>query len=384
MTRRTSASSCRCGSDRPADRKPIALRRLRLRDFRCFARLDWRPPQGPLLLLGANGSGKTSLLEAAYLAATTRSFRTGQIDACTRRGAGGFAVEAEVGEAPTRELTLELRAGVRRRRLDGRDASLAEHLEVLPILAWGPDDTEIVAGGPEHRRRLLDRGLVHLRPLVVESLGRYRRALAEKRALLARGDRRGLEGWNGVLARHGAEISGARAGLAAEVDVALGELASRHAPELPPVGLRYRPSHPSALEGEAALAAALERARAEESERRQPLLGPHRDRVELVWDGEDARRVASAGERKALGLLLLAALATRLAAAGREPALVLDDIDAELDRGRLERLAGLFEAFSRRWLSSNRPQVWEGVGGLRRVLLERPGEAPREGPGGGS
>jgi len=273
---------------------------------------------------------------------------------------------------------------VRRRRLDGRDASLAEHLEVLPILAWGPDDTELVAGGPEHRRRLLDRGLVHLRPLVVESLGRYRRALAEKRTLLARGDRRGLEGWNGVLSRHGAEISGARAGLAAEVDAGLGELASRYAPELPPAGLRYRPSHPAALEGEAALAAALERARAEESERRQPLLGPHRDRVELVWDGEDARRVASAGERKALGLLLLAALATRLAAAGREPALVLDDIDAELDRGRLERLAGLFEAFPRRWLSSNRPQVWEGVGGLRRVLLEHPGETPREGPRGDS
>jgi DNA replication and repair protein RecF len=252
------------------------------------------------------------------------------------------------------------------------------------MLAWGPDDTELVAGGPERRRRLLDRGLVHQRPLLLESLGRYRRALGEKRALVVRGDRRGLEAWNTVLARHGAEISAARARLAGEVDAVLSELAARHVPELPPVGLRYLPSHPAALEGTDALAAAFERARAQELERRQALLGPHRDGVELVWDGDDARKVASAGERKALGLLLLAALATRLAAGGVTPALVLDDVDAELDRSRLERLAGLFEAFPRRWLSSNRPQVWEGVHGLRRVLLERPGTAPREASGGGS
>jgi len=147
-------------------------------------------------------------------------------------------------------------------------------------------------------------------------------------------------------------------------------LAGEHLPELPQLGFGYRPAHPAALAGEEALAEALAAATSEELARRQALVGPHRDRVELSWDGADARQGASAGERKALGLLLVAALAKRLAAAGREPALLLDDVDAELDRDRLARLTRVFEAFPRRWLTSHRASAWEGIGGLTRVVVE--------------
>lgn len=357
-----------------------ALARLRLRDFRCFARLDWRPPAARLLLVGANGAGKTSLLEAIYLAATTKSFRAARLAQCARRPARAFAVEAEVGAQPTRTLALAWSEATRTRALDGRAAALGEHLAVLPVLAWTQAESALVAGAPALRRRFFDRGLVHVRPSLLTDLARYRQALAEKRALLARRDRRGLEAWNALLARHGAALAAARATLIAEVAAELAATARELAPELAGVALRYRPAAAASLAGEAALAAALEEARAEELARGQPLVGPHRDDIELDWQGAAARGAVSAGEAKALGLLLLAALARRLAAAGREPTLLVDDADAELDARRVALLAGVLAGFSQVYLTSSRETVWSAVPGFERVALEAPLAAPAGGP----
>ena len=360
------------------------LVRLRLRDFRCFDRLDWHPPAPRLLVVGGNGAGKTTLLEALYLAATTKSFRTARLGQCVRRSAAGFAVHAEVGAHPTRELAVTWSDAARERALDGRPAALAEHLAVLPVLAWTQADGDLVAGAPVARRRFLDRGLVHLRPSLLADLARYRQALAEKRALLARGARGGLEAWNRLLARHGAALAAARATLAAEVDGELATLAREHGGGLPPVAIRYRPAQEAALAGEEALGRALEAAREEELARRSPLVGPHRDDVELAWNGATARGAVSAGEAKALGLLLLAALARRLAAAGREPALLVDDADAELDALRVERLSALLGGFSQVLLTSSREEVWKGAQAFARVPLAAPPAAraggPREAP----
>jgi DNA replication and repair protein RecF len=345
------------------------LLRLRLHDFRCFARLDWRPPGGRLVLVGANGTGKTTLLEAVYLAATTRSFRAPRPAACVRRGTAGFSVVAEVGERPRRELAVAWSSAGRTRTLDGKETPLVEHLAALPVLAWSRGEAELVAGGPAARRSFLDRGLVHVRPAVLEDLARYRRALAEKRALLARRDERGLEAWNALLARHGAALGAARARLAEEVGHELAELARRHAPELSPLALRYRPAAPATLAGEAELARALEAARGEELARRSPLVGPHRDEVELEWAGVPVRGAVSAGEAKALGLLLVAALARRLARAEREPTLLLDDADAELDAARVARIAEAFAGFERVLVTSSRGEVWRGVPGFEEVPL---------------
>jgi len=250
---------------------------------------------------------------------------------------------------------------------------LAEQLAVLPLLVWTAAEAELVAGGPAVRRRFFDRGLAHARPGMLESLGRYARALAEKRALLAAGEarERELAAWNDLLARHGAEIARGRDELVARVDEGLQRLAGEHAPALPPLGLRYRPSTAAALDGEAALAAELAAAAGAERARRQALVGPHRDEIELLWDGAAARGAASAGERKALGLLVLAALAGRLADAGREPALLLDDADSELDRARLATLVPAFGRFSRLLVTSNRPEVWPPGSGLETVAVER-------------
>ncbi len=346
-----------------------ALRSLRLRDFRNFEALDWELPEGQVLLVGDNGAGKTSLLEAIYLAATTRSFRTHQLSACTRRGAPGFFVGVGVGAAPRRELALGQVGAERTRTLDGKAMALAEHLAVLPTLSWTQADHELLTGAPALRRRFLDRGLVHRRPGALEAIGRYERALAEKRALLARGGG-ALAPWNALLARHGAELAAGRAELAAELARAV-EAGRRGAGlTLPPVEVVYRPSLSAALDGEAALEAALAAAAAEELRRGQPLCGPHRDELEVRLGGAPARRIASAGERKALGLLLLAALGELLAATGRPALLLVDDADAELDRRRLAQLVERFSPFAQVLFSSSRPEVWPARERLVPVRVE--------------
>jgi DNA replication and repair protein RecF len=203
---------------------------------------------------------------------------------------------------------------------------------------------------------------------LLAGFGRYSRALAEKRALLATGGgARQLTSWNELLARHGAEIAAGRAGLVAQLDRTLDGLRRTHAPELPPLTLLYQPSPAVALGGETELFAALENARAAESARRRPLVGPHRDEIEIRWDGALARDGASAGERKAVGLLLLAALGDLLAAADREPMLLVDDADAELDPARLARVVAAFTRRSRLLLTSSRSEVWSGAEELVRV-----------------
>jgi len=298
-------------------------------------------------------------------------------------------VRLDVGAAPRRTLEHEWRRGTgSERRLDGKTSRLAEQLEVFPLLVWTHAETELVLGPPAVRRRFLDRALVLGRPGLLDALSSYGRALGEKRALLARGggSSRELAAWNDMLARHGAALVAARAEL---VDALAGDLEAMRVAtglDLPALGLRYRPSlglsEEGGREGESALRSALERIAADERARRQPLAGPHRDEFEFRWAGAPARHAASAGERKLVGLLLLAALGRHLAERGRAPALLVDDADTELDRGRLGGLLCALGAFPRLVLSSNRPEVWPASAGLERVDVEALVAASGGGPEG--
>ena len=250
--------------------------------------------------MGPNGAGKTTLLEAVYLAATGRSFRAPRLELCARNGGERFLVHAEVGAAPRRCLEhVWTRATGSHRSLDGKSARLPEQLMALPLLVWTRAESELVAGPPAVRRRFFDRGLVQLRPALWSSLGRFERALAAKRALLAAGGSSGatareLASWNELLARHGAEIAAGRAQLVAELDAHLARLRATSFDDLPELALRYRPSPPAAAAGEAALREALAALAPEERRRRQPLSGAQRDEIEILWAGGEARRIASA------------------------------------------------------------------------------------------
>jgi len=394
------------------------------RGFRNLQPLDLAPSPGSHLLLGGNGAGKTSLLEAIYVLATTRSFRAGQVVDCVAHGADELALWGEVETDRRADLAVSVREGVRQRSVYGKPTSLADHLAVLPVVAWAAVETGVLVGAPGARRRFMDRGVVATRPAALETLGRYREALRQKRELLARNGT-GIEIWNELLAATAAEVIRLRA---AYVDTLRVELASVLAevgevreitagpvvaastatpPGIPAftallfggdvsgsaggagmassgghagghpggqagaqaglrladIELRYQPSPPQGLEGPAAIAAVLDKAVERERRRQQPLLGPQRDELEILWAGHELRRVASAGERKALSLLLLAAHGRVVEAAGRRPVYLLDDADAELAPASV---AAVWSVFARRvaatggqlFASSNRPQVW--------------------------
>jgi len=394
------------------------------RSFRNLQPLDLAPPSGSHLLLGGNGAGKTSLLEAIYVLATTRSFRAGQVVDCVAHGAAELALWGEVETDRRAALAVSVREGVRQRSVNGKPTSLADHLAVLPVVAWAAVETGVLVGAPGARRRFMDRGVVATRPAALETLGRYREALRQKRELLARNGA-GIEIWNELLAATAAEVIRLRAAyvdalrvelaaVLAEVgevrEITAGASAEAAASAVPLAGvpaaeallfgsgnvgaaagiaspgghlgghsgsypaaaaglrladieLRYQPSPPQGLEGAAAIAAVLDKAVERERRRQQPLLGPQRDELEILWGGHELRRVASAGERKALSLLMLAAHGRVVEAAGRRPVYLLDDADAELAPASV---AAVWSVFAKRvaatggqlFASSNRPQVW--------------------------
>ena len=132
---------------------------------------------------------------------------------------------------------------------------------------------------------------------------------------------------------------------------------------LPELSLRYRPSPDAALEGVEAIERELAEVVDEERRRRRPLMGPHRDQLDISWGAADVSQVGSAGEKKALGLLLLRAQAAVLEGVGRDAVVLADDLDAELD---LERLTAVWAALSRSRqlvVTSNRPEVSEALDG---------------------
>jgi len=338
------------------------LVQLEARDFRNLEPQSLSFAPGLHLVLGDNGAGKTSLLEAVYAVATSRSFRTSRLADCRRHGATGFEIRAEVASAARARLELTWQDGGRQRSVNHRQTSLAEHLAVLPVVAWTAADVEVLVGAPAERRRFLDRGIVGLRPAAIEVLSRFRQALAEKRRWLERpGPAAELDAWNRVLAGCAAELIARRA---VYVDALAATLAATLAAcdvATAPIELRYRPSPRSGLAGSESLLAALGSVASREIRLGQPVIGPHRDELEILWGGHEIRRVASAGERKLLALALVAAHGKVLEAGGRIPVYLLDDADAELDRDRLRALWTIFGTARQLVATSSRPAVWEAL-----------------------
>ena len=334
-------------------------------DFRNLEALDWWPGRGSHLLLGGNGAGKTSLLEAMYVVATTRSFRAAQIGDCVRHGSESFRVHAEVDTDRRSSLEVSWTAGTRERSLNGKLSPLADHLASLPVVAWTSAEAEVLIGAPKARRRFLDRGIVGGRPAALEVLGRYRESLRQKRQLLLQDGAgiagiAGIEIWNELLASLAAEVIQLRHEYTERLRAKLLTVLEESGLPFPPIDLRYRPSPISGLDGTEPIAEALAAVAERERRRQMPLLGPHRDELEILWGGHDIRRVASAGERKSLSLLLLAAHGRTLEGMDRRPVYLLDDADAELAPSTHSSVWKVFEGDGNRQLfaSSNRPQVW--------------------------
>jgi DNA replication and repair protein RecF len=346
----------------------LELERLTVRALRVIARADMEPAARLNVIWGNNGHGKTSLLEAIYFAATSKSFRTSRIAELVRHGDEATSVRARFIEtggalAPiAREQTAAVQGKSVVVRLDGnRPGTLAEYATRSPVVAFHPEELALSSGPALGRRTLLDRLALFMSPQSAEERARYARALKARSELLRRGadggeDTREIEAFEVLCAQHGAAVTRARA---AAFEALVGELVPAFAQIAAPglaLGARYaRGGSPDPDEARAELS----RQRRRDAHRQSAGFGPHRDDLELLLDGHPARVVASQGQHRALTLALKAAeTATIACVRGVEPVLLLDDVSSELDPDRTGALfAFLGLARGQIFLTTTRPEL---------------------------
>lgn len=344
----------------------MILERFACRQFRCFAELAWSPPQGLVVLAGPNGAGKSNLLEALAVLGNLVSFRAVPPASWVQHGRDGFYLRGELRHGDT-TLLLEQHARLARtlhRTLyrGGRAVRPAEYLTLFPVATLSGTDRELVLGAPEHRRRLLDRLAFHLQPQFLDLLLRYRRALRQRNAALAKKDLATLEAYDRELAHLGARVvAGRRAALRLLSEALQRELSHLATLSFRPV-LRYHEGEgqaASAGSDEQVLLSQLRRFRALELARGHTLVGPHRHDVSITVSGRRAQEVLSAGQVKLLATALrLAAVAVTAEKRKVAPLVLFDDVDAELDKVVLSRLlARLPELSPQVVVSTAHPEV---------------------------
>jgi len=300
------------------------------------------------VFIGANGQGKTNLLEAVAMLALSASPRAHRELELVGPMTQGSRIEAQV-ESGGRSLSVAISLqvdGERARRVvevDGvrrRAYDLPGHFRVT--LFW-PDDLGLVKAGPDLRRRFLNQMLVQIEPGYARALAGLRRVLEQRNSLLKRlasgeaGDHAVLDAWDRELVRIGGEIVAARARAVGELEP---EAARCHAEIGGGERLEMRYEGPPADFQEA-----VHNSRAEDLRRGTTSVGPHRDDVRLILGGQDARSYASQGQqRTAVVSLKLAEAALIAQRTGERPVLLLDDVLSELDGERrtalLKEVAG--------------------------------------------
>jgi DNA replication and repair protein RecF len=348
-------------------RDEVIVTHLNLTDFRNYGNLDVDLLGGPNLFVGSNGQGKTNLVEALGYLSTLGSHRVSVDHAMIRSGKDSAIVRARLSH-DDRELLAEVqinRSGANRAQINRSVIKTRELPRYFSSVLFAPEDLALVRGEPSGRRKFLDELLILRTPRLSAVVADYERVLRQRNTLLktarnARGDLSTLDIWDDRLVSLGSEIIIARSWLvdelspevtAAYASIAGADHAARLASQLSIFssntdddGTDAPASRAGVLEISVvadAFRAALARLRRAELDRGVTLAGPHRDDLVLELNELPARGYASHGESWsfALALKLASAAVLRRESSAGDPVLILDDVFAELDESRRERLA---------------------------------------------
>ena len=338
-----------------------------------FRNLSGKIVWGPKLniIYGNNGQGKTNWLEAIYLLARTKSFRTQRLQEAIKFGEQIAVVQGKVtsGGDVERDLQVTLHDNSKTIFVNSKRETLTRYLTQLQIFSFTASDLEVVRGTPEARRRFLDRGISSIRGAYLRTIADYNRVIKQKNKVLQAANENDFSldktedligPWNDQLVKLGGMIHRERE----EFVAGLNNVLERQLFERRDVTTRYI----SSLEGKGDLSDYESLLRSRLALRLQAevaaghaLIGPHRDDLEIHLDGREIRAFGSSGQqRSALLILDLAAISLYNLAANDHPVFLIDDVDAELDEKRITHLLEYLENRTQTFITTSKRNHVEG------------------------
>lgn len=319
----------------------MRLVRLAVKNLRSHTKYAIELKSNVTLITGKNGSGKTSLLEAIYIALRGKSFKDAD-DAILKHGADWYRIDLETTEGE--RLTVYDVRTERKKKTHQVDAKsflrLPEKMK-YPVVLFEPEDLLMVTGSPARRRRYMDTIIAQYNPQYTSILHRYERALLQRNKLLKSGHTSDeLFAWNVALSRYGAEIITLRQELIHQLSAKCSDTYRTIASVPDVISLHYSIAHPVSSQQQLV---ELERSYARDCLVGTTTVGPHRHDFKVLFNGTPANETGSRGELRTITIALkfieAAVIADRT---GREPIILLDDVFSELDSVRQQCLLSEF------------------------------------------
>jgi len=326
---------------------------LSLSRFRNYESLSFEPSKGLNVLVGRNAQGKSAILEAVYLLATSKSHRTSRDMDLIKLGEGSFRAIAEVRRSTRNDVSVEIDLG----RVEKKTVRIntVKHPKIgdivgqLNAVIFSDSDIDMVRGEPSRRRRFLNLEISQISPQYVYALGRYKRVLDQRNNLLkeikmGQASVAGLDAWDAQLATYGATVTARRAGFVKTLAATAADIYATLTDRSEELAVAYRPNldiAENAPEQDIAAvhAEVLAGKRDMDIGRATTHSGPHRDDVAISINGLAAREFASQGQQRTAAIALkLAEIGLIREAAGENPVVLLDDVMAELDETRRRRI----------------------------------------------
>lgn len=338
------------------------------------------------IIFGENGQGKTNWLEAIYLLATTKSFKTAKLHDSINFNEELAIVRGKVRQSEEiyRMLQVALQGNTKTLSVNNKKETVTRYLSQLHAFVFNADQLEIVRGQPDARRRFLDAGITAIYPPFVQTLSDYNRVIRQKNSLLQSAldnefslekTAETLEPWNEQLVQLATRIYKARLRYVERMQ----EVLEKKLFEKEEVSIRYV----SSLEGKGDLSdyAALLTERLKirvqaELVAGHALLGTHRDDLDILFDGHDLRKFGSSGQqRSALLVLQLANISVYYAQHNEYPLFLLDDIDAELDYKRIGQLLEYLSDKTQTFITTSKESFIEKFGRDAKIFTIENGAA---------